>query len=592
VRVGKGAGAIDTNTALGSGALDSNTTGGGNTASGQGALRNNTTGNSNTASGFQALANTTGSQNTAIGVNSGQAITTGSKNSILGSFDGNSNGLDIRTSNNNIILSDGDGVLRLYVNGSGNTGIGTTTPGSKLAVNGSITESPNGVDYYNVVTQRDIGTDPNQIPLNQFLGTMAYQDSNNVVVGNLTVTGQLNVRQELLTGSFTWNSLTSTPDSIYGRSQVVTGIHDMMRGCVLNADGSVNYYLNPTNWAQQANGTASVLTGADGNVMVEIPKFYYRIVQAGTETTWKISAVQQSGYVTHPAFIKDNVEVDFRYMGAYDACVFDTSASAYISGTNLDNNNGNVDTAADKLSSVKGIYPMVGLTRNEFRLLASVNGTGWRQLDYDLWSAVQLVYIIEYQSFFSQNILGAGNTNGSYLAPSAVQANSPHTIAGAGDSIANGSTNTTSGAGVSAKPGISFMKYRGIENFYGNGWNWADGINVNVTVTGNVHITNDAAFFADNTATGMELVTSSFPTASGYIRDMSTTVDPYFLSSTNSGGGSTTYITDYHFALASSNRGVFVGGAADYGAGAGAFCLFSYYASSFTNRTISGRLAY
>jgi len=46
----------------------------------------------------------------------------------------------------------------------------------------------------------DIGTDPNQIPLNQFLGTMAYHDSNNVVVGNLTVTGQLNVRQELLTG--------------------------------------------------------------------------------------------------------------------------------------------------------------------------------------------------------------------------------------------------------------------------------------------------------------------------------------------------------------------------------------------------------
>ncbi len=176
----------------------------------------------------------------------------------------------------------------------------------------------------------DIGTDPNEIPLNQFLGTMAYQDSNNVVVGNLTVTGQLNVRQELLTGSFTWNSLTSTPDSIYGRSQVVTGIHDMMRGCVLNADGSVNYYLNPTNWSQKADGTSSVLTGANGNVMVEIPKFYYRIVQAGTETTWKISAVQQSGYVTHPAFIKDNVEVDFRYMGAYDACVYDDSASAQL----------------------------------------------------------------------------------------------------------------------------------------------------------------------------------------------------------------------------------------------------------------------
>jgi hypothetical protein len=439
----------------------------------------------------------------------------------------------------------------------------------------------------------DIGTDPNQIPLNQFLGTMAYQDSNNVVVGNLTVTGQLNVRQELLTGSFTWNSLTSTPDSIYGRSQVVTGIHDMMRGCVLNADGSVNYYLNPTNWAQQANGTASVLTGADGNVMVEIPKFYYRIVYAGTETTWKISAVQQPGYVTHPAFIKDNVEVDFRYMGAYDACVFDVSASAYISGTNLDDNTSNVNltaTTGDKLASVKDVYPMVGLTRAEFRTLASNVGEGWRQLDFDLWSAIQLLFAVEYQSFNSQGILGAGNTNGSYGGSSAVQADSPHTIAGAGDSIASGSTNTTSGAGVSAKPGTSFMKYRGIENLYGNCWTWADGVNVNVSATGNLHVTNDAPF-ADNTATGMTLVTSSFPTTSNYIRSLLST-DPYFLSTGDSGGGSTTYITDYHYASASSNRVVLVGGSASSGAGAGAFCLFSNVSSSSRYREFGGRLAY
>jgi len=235
---------------------------------------------------------------------------------------------------------------------------------------------------------------------------------------------------------------------------------------------------------------------------------------------------------------------------------------------------------------------MVGLTRDEFRLLAANVGTGWRQVDFALWSAVQMLYLTEYQSFYSQDILGAGNTNGSYSSSSADQNDSPHTIAGAGDSIANGSTDATSGAGVSAKPGTSFMKYRGIENFYGNCWNWADGINVNVTVTGNVHITNNAAFFADNTATGMELVTSSFPTATGYIRDMSTTVDPYFLSSTNSGGGSSTYITDQHYASTSSNRVVRVGGAASNGAAAGALSLVSNADSSYDLRDIGGRLAY
>ena len=67
VTVGKGAGAVASNTAVGSDALNSNTTGSGNTANGQNALQNNTTGSGNTASGQNALfGNTTGSGNTAI----------------------------------------------------------------------------------------------------------------------------------------------------------------------------------------------------------------------------------------------------------------------------------------------------------------------------------------------------------------------------------------------------------------------------------------------------------------------------------------------------------------------------------------------
>jgi len=390
---------------------------------------------------------------------------------------------------------------------------------------------------------------------------------------------------QALVGTFTWNTLTSSPDSVNGRSQVVVGVHDKMRGCVLNADGTVNYYLNPVDWSEKDDGTASDLTGTDGNVMVEIPKFYYRVVYAGSLVTWEISATAQSGFVVHPAFIKDGVEVDFRYYGAYDACVFDDSATAYISGLNYDNNddaNGvGVDVTAstgDKLASVKGIYPMVGLTRAEFRALAANVGTGWRQLDFALWSAVQMLYLIEYQSFYSQDILGAGNTNGSYSGSSDDQDDSPHTIAGAGDSLGSGSTNTTTGAGVDAKPGTSFMKYRGIENFYGNCWNWADGINVNVGATGNVHVTNTRADFADNVSTNMELVTDSLTTGSNYISAL-LPADPYFLASAVS-GSSSTYITDRHYGSASSDRVVLVGGDASGGAVAGAFCLASNNGSS------------
>jgi len=46
-------------------------------------------------------------------------MTTGSNNTIVGGFSGNQGGLDIRTASNYIVLSDGDGNPRVYVNGSG-----------------------------------------------------------------------------------------------------------------------------------------------------------------------------------------------------------------------------------------------------------------------------------------------------------------------------------------------------------------------------------------------------------------------------------------------------------------------------------------
>lgn len=403
-----------------------------------------------------------------------------------------------------------------------------------------------------------------------------------------------------IAAAFSWDSATSSPAASTNRAvppAVLENLHNQMKGCVLNADGTVNYFLSPTDWSQKLGGGASVLTGADGNVMVEIPRFYYRSTRSGSIYTWEISHVDLPGFVVHPAFVKNGTEVAKRYYSAYDGSVFDVSASAYIAGLNHDNNDGangvGVDVTAstgDKLASVKGIYPMTGLTRAEFRTTGSNVGTGWRQLDFALWSAVQMLFLAEHQSFSSQAILGAGNTNGSYLASSADQNDSPHTIAGAGDSIANGSTDTTSGAGVNAKPGTSFMKYRGIENFYGNIFNWADGINVNVTVAGNVHVTNNATNWADNTSTDYDLVATGLSTASGFIRDL-LPAEGYFLSSNNVGGSSTTFVTDQHFATTSSNRVVSVGGGASVGANAGAFCLASSSDSSAAGN-FGGRLAF
>jgi hypothetical protein len=162
--VGRGAGAVATNTAVGASALAVNTSGSQNTAVGYQAGYSNTTGPQSVYVGYQAgyadtggfntiigygagngkttgdsttiigrnagvaagahqsqtlvgdnAGNqTTGSSNTFLGINSGYLVTTGAKNTILGSYSGNQGILDIRTASNYIVLSDGDGNPRAY----------------------------------------------------------------------------------------------------------------------------------------------------------------------------------------------------------------------------------------------------------------------------------------------------------------------------------------------------------------------------------------------------------------------------------------------------------------------------------------------
>jgi len=83
-----------------------------------------TTGYENTFVGRNAGAAITDSyNNTFIGRNAGSAITSGVGNTIIGKFNGNQNGLDIRTANHYIVISDGTATPRLWWDGSAWNGI-------------------------------------------------------------------------------------------------------------------------------------------------------------------------------------------------------------------------------------------------------------------------------------------------------------------------------------------------------------------------------------------------------------------------------------------------------------------------------------
>ena len=130
------------NVGIGWSALNTATTGSQNIAIGRQALLSNTTGSYNTAVGYQAGysnqtsgANVfvgenagyfnTNQHNTFLGAGAGYFVTSGQKNTILGRYNGNQHGLDIRTSSNNIVLSDGDGNPRVKVDANGFMQVGT-----------------------------------------------------------------------------------------------------------------------------------------------------------------------------------------------------------------------------------------------------------------------------------------------------------------------------------------------------------------------------------------------------------------------------------------------------------------------------------
>jgi hypothetical protein len=127
------------NTLVGSSAGAANSTGSDHTMIGRQTGFNTATSGSDIPMGntfvgrFAGYSNTTGSGNVYIGYRAtgeygaGHLVTTGSKNTILGGYNGNQGGLDIRTTSNNIVLSDGDGNPRVQISANGLMNVKPTT---------------------------------------------------------------------------------------------------------------------------------------------------------------------------------------------------------------------------------------------------------------------------------------------------------------------------------------------------------------------------------------------------------------------------------------------------------------------------------
>jgi len=237
------------------------------------------------------------------------------------------------------------------------------------------------------------------------------------------------------------------------------------------------------------------------------------------------------------------------------------------------------DWSNDVLGSVAGKAPINYGTRAQFRTIAANRGTGWRQQDYDLVSAVQLLYLVEYGSWYSQAEIGAGLTDWSGSAWHAWNNVNPIERTGLSNGSATGSV--SNGDGVKG----SYMSYRWIENIYGHLWKFVDGININNHVP---YVCNDDTHFADDTTTNYTSLGVTLTDVDGWQKTLAQIARGFLPAGV--GGSSSTYITDYY----DSDTGwqvVRLGNCANNGSSGGIACLFSGSSSTKISHFAS-RLAY
>lgn len=404
-----------------------------------------------------------------------------------------------------------------------------------------------------------------------------------------------------------WNTTVSSPTCTrIGNTDLHKSlpIQNRMRGCLLDDDGNVVEYLNPTNWK------AHTLDGSRGQVMVEIPQHYRKFETDGNIRRCKISEYPLPGYHNVPKM----------YISAYEATVQrSTSKLCSVVNTTEDFRGGNNNSAWDgTYRSLLGL-PATAISRTNFRNYARKRKSGsteWNCCDYNVYKAVFWLYYVEYANRncqsafnaekdangFAQGGLGAGVTNVNSTKWSAYNSYYPFIPCGYTDELGNGTGEvefTMPQEYDTETLVVKVPRYRGIENPFGHLWKWTDGINIQIASaddggTSKVWVSSDPSKYNDSNYDGYEIQGEEARTE-GYTKTLVFGENGDIIPAAV-GGGSTTYWADYHYTNIPASgvvlRGVLFGGSALHGSNAGFASAYSYYAPSDANASVGSRLCF
>lgn len=435
-----------------------------------------------------------------------------------------------------------------------------------------------------------------QILVNNGDGTAEWQDNQGGGGGGIDYTGL----EDIYSYGVEWDSTVADPTLTRIGNPLLhksLPIQSQYKGCVANG-AEINYYLNPNDWSQKADGTPSVLDGTDGTVRVHIPKFYGKSGVEGTKRWVRMSTIKMDNtWIEIPEMLVDAYRSTVNQTGNKAVSVINTTAQ-FRGGGNRTANDAYLGTDAFRSDLGK---PRTNISRANMRTYATNAGSEMLCYEYYKW-IFYWAWVIEYATFNSQAAynadltaegyhqggLGDGvttwdgtnwsNYNGYYPLTPCGYCNEFGNFTGVKDlvipeTVINDSTTVASKT-------FKVPRWRGFDNPFGDIWTNLDGIILERTAANqpsSVYTTTDpTAFGDDNTAKGKMTVAGTEIASDGYTKD-------YDLGETGEiipsvvGGSTTTYMCDYHWCNASSTalRALIVGGDADDGGFAGLGCFDS-----------------
>ncbi len=342
-----------------------------------------------------------------------------------------------------------------------------------------------------------------------------------------------------------------------------------MKRCNVADDGTINAYYGDAGFAYD---------GSNGQVMVEIPAFWYKteILKDGT-VDFLVSPEWKQGFKRHPAFVRDGQVLDYIYIAAFEGH-YNSGESAMESIANVVPS---TDTGTHDTYGTIDDYPdatIVGCRGD-----AQARGSNWEQREFMGTNAVYYLLVVEYATFDTQSAIGRGVVD----KDSGTDHNGEKTGQTAGFDGGTDLGNSSGTANTGVGNGYESISYRGIENLWGNIWEWCDGLNIK---SDHKPWIADHGFASDTFADPYEPLGITLPSSNGYGSDvvLNEICDFGFLT-LEINGSSGSGLFDYYYQN-TGDRVARVGGHWNYSLNAGTFYWNLNNSSTNSNQNIGTHL--